>query len=78
MFRPHRSVAQTSLELIMIELLQLIKFNPWKLAKIGIDRVKHKRKGLKGALTGLETGPSDFYARNRPVPGFCIDSREKL
>ena len=60
MFRPPRSVAQTSLELIMIELLQ-IKFNPWKLGKIGIDRVKHKRKELKGALTGLETGPSDFY-----------------
>ena len=59
MFRPPRSVAQTSLELIMIELLQLIKFNPWKLAKIGIDQVKHKRKELKEALTGLETGPSD-------------------
>lgn len=43
----------------MIELLQ-IKFNPWKLATIGIERVKHKRKELNGALTGLETGPSDF------------------
>ena len=43
----------------MIELLH-IKFNPWKLATIGIDRVKHKRKELKGALTRLETGPSDF------------------
>lgn len=59
MFRPPRSVAQTSLELIMIELLH-IKFNPWKLAKIGIDRVKHKRKELNGALTELQTGPSDF------------------
>ena len=36
MFRPPRSVAQTSLEQIMIEFLQ-IKFNPWKLAKIGIE-----------------------------------------
>lgn len=59
MFRRPRSVAQTSLELIMIELLQ-IKFNPWKLATIGIERVKQKRKELNGALTGLETGPSDF------------------